>query len=291
MAKPVIVIVDDEPHVLSSIERDLRQHYRDAYRLVKAGGAQEALEATQLLKQRNAQIALFLVDQRMPRMSGTEFLIQARKLFPEAATTEAERAAERKRQHEEEVARKVEAQERRKAAKVHYPQAFTQCVADWRAGDETATTRLAETLQAARDERDAINALCPGTASVTATERSGLRSLQILAVHEAYMAGLGITEEFVWESCEHFCKGRMRSTGVRRQNPANKLFVDALEVNTPKAWQTALEMAQEILSNLYIIYNGRIQGRATLPDCSVSPLVDKRAFMNELCNRVYGETV
>ncbi len=85
MAKPVIVIVDDEPHVLNSIERDLRQHYRDAYRLIKAGGGQEALEATRSLKQRNAQIALFLVDQRMPRMSGTEFLIEGRKLYPDAA--------------------------------------------------------------------------------------------------------------------------------------------------------------------------------------------------------------
>lgn len=85
MAKPVIVVVDDEPHVLNSIERDLRQHYRDSYRLIKAAGGQEALDATESLKQRNAQIALFLVDQRMPRMSGTEFLIKARKLFPDAA--------------------------------------------------------------------------------------------------------------------------------------------------------------------------------------------------------------
>lgn len=85
MAKPVIVVVDDEPHVLNSIERDLRQHYRDSYRLIKAGSGQEALDATQSLKQRNAQIALFLVDQRMPRMSGTEFLLQARRLYPDAA--------------------------------------------------------------------------------------------------------------------------------------------------------------------------------------------------------------
>ena len=84
MAKPVIVVVDDEPHVLNSIERDLRQHYRDSYRLIKAGGGQEALEAVQSLKQRNAQVALFLVDQRMPRMTGTEFLLEARQLYPDA---------------------------------------------------------------------------------------------------------------------------------------------------------------------------------------------------------------
>ena len=85
MAKPVIVIVDDEPHVLNSIERDLRQHYRDSYRLIKAGSGREALEATQSLKQRNASIALFLVDQRMPQMTGTEFLLQVLPLYPDAA--------------------------------------------------------------------------------------------------------------------------------------------------------------------------------------------------------------
>lgn len=85
MAKPVIVIVDDEPHVLNSIERDLRKHYRNSYRLIKAMSGQEALQATQSLKQRNAQIALFLVDQRMPKISGTDFLLDARRLYPDAA--------------------------------------------------------------------------------------------------------------------------------------------------------------------------------------------------------------
>lgn len=85
MAKPVIVIVDDEPHVLNSIERDLRKYYRNSYRLIKALSGQEALQATRSLKQRNAQIALFLVDQRMPKISGTDFLLEARRLYPDAA--------------------------------------------------------------------------------------------------------------------------------------------------------------------------------------------------------------
>jgi hypothetical protein len=37
MAKPVILIVDDEIQVLSSIERDLRNHYHAEYRIVKSG--------------------------------------------------------------------------------------------------------------------------------------------------------------------------------------------------------------------------------------------------------------
>ena len=84
MAKPIILTVDDEAQVLNAIERDLRQHYRGEYRIVKAGSGAEALDAVRRLKQRNEPIALFLTDQRMPEMSGTEFLEQARQFYPDA---------------------------------------------------------------------------------------------------------------------------------------------------------------------------------------------------------------
>ena len=84
MPPPIILTVDDEPQVLNAVERDLRQHYRRDYRIVKAGSGAEALEAVRQLKQRNTPIALFLADQRMPEMSGTEFLEEAQKLYPEA---------------------------------------------------------------------------------------------------------------------------------------------------------------------------------------------------------------
>ena len=70
--------------MLNAVERDLRQHYRRDYRIVKAGSGAEALEAVRELKRRNAPLVLFLVDQRMPAMGGTEFLDEARKLYPEA---------------------------------------------------------------------------------------------------------------------------------------------------------------------------------------------------------------
>ena len=84
MAKPVILTVDDEPEVLNSIERDLRQHYSDTYRVMKASSGEQALDAANQLKQRGIAIALFVVDQRMPGMTGTQFLAEVLKLYPEA---------------------------------------------------------------------------------------------------------------------------------------------------------------------------------------------------------------
>ena len=84
MAKPAILTVDDEPQVLNAVERDLRQHYRGKYRIVKAGSGAQALEAVQGLKKRNDPLALFLADQRMPSMTGTEFLAEAMLLYPDA---------------------------------------------------------------------------------------------------------------------------------------------------------------------------------------------------------------
>lgn len=82
MAKPVILVVDDDPQVLNAVERDLRAHFRGDYRIVKAGSGEQALEATQQLKRREDPLALFLVDQRMPGMTGTEFIREAKTFYP-----------------------------------------------------------------------------------------------------------------------------------------------------------------------------------------------------------------
>jgi len=84
MTKPVILTVDDEPEVLNAIERDLRRHFAASYRILKAGSGEQALEAVRELKRRGAPVALFLVDARMPRMSGTALLVEARRLYPDA---------------------------------------------------------------------------------------------------------------------------------------------------------------------------------------------------------------
>ena len=84
MANPIILTVDDDIQVVNAIERDLRQHYRQDYRIMKATSGAVALETVQRLKQRNDQMALFLVDQRMPGMSGIAFLAEAMKFYPNA---------------------------------------------------------------------------------------------------------------------------------------------------------------------------------------------------------------
>ena len=82
--RPIILTVDDEPQVLNAVERDLRRHYRNEYRIIKAGSGAEALDVARQLLQRGDPLALFLADQRMPRMSGTEFLTEAIKFYPDA---------------------------------------------------------------------------------------------------------------------------------------------------------------------------------------------------------------
>src|SRR2546427_2073313 len=84
MAKPVIWTVDDDPDVLRAVERDLRRQYGDRYKVISADSGASAFEAVKQLKLRNEPVALFLVDQRMPRMSGVEFLEKAIELYPEA---------------------------------------------------------------------------------------------------------------------------------------------------------------------------------------------------------------
>jgi thioredoxin reductase (NADPH) len=84
LRKPALLLIDDDAEVLRAVARDVRRQYGDRYRVLQAGSGAEGLEALRQLKLRDDPLALLLVDQRMPRMSGVEFLQQARSLFPEA---------------------------------------------------------------------------------------------------------------------------------------------------------------------------------------------------------------
>ncbi|HEX8393309.1 MAG TPA: FAD-dependent oxidoreductase, partial [Longimicrobium sp.] len=81
---PVMLAVDDDPEVLQAVSRDLRKRYGDRYRIVRADAGAVALDAIRELKRKNEPLALFLVDQRMPRMTGVEFLEEAVQLYPDA---------------------------------------------------------------------------------------------------------------------------------------------------------------------------------------------------------------
>jgi thioredoxin reductase (NADPH) len=84
MAKPVLLTVDDDAEVLRAVERDLRREYGNRFRVIRANSGESALDALRQLKLRNDPVALLLVDQRMPRMSGVEFIERANTIYPEA---------------------------------------------------------------------------------------------------------------------------------------------------------------------------------------------------------------
>src|SRR4029079_19375358 len=82
--KPVILTVDDDPAVSRAVARDLRRHYGERYRIVRAESGQDARETLNELKLRGDTVAVFVADYRMPQMSGIEFLEQAMDVFPMA---------------------------------------------------------------------------------------------------------------------------------------------------------------------------------------------------------------
>jgi thioredoxin reductase (NADPH) len=82
--RAAIVAVDDEPAVLAAVARDLRRGFGERYRILRATAGADALELVRELRKRGDQVALLIADQRMPGMAGTEYLVEARKLAPDA---------------------------------------------------------------------------------------------------------------------------------------------------------------------------------------------------------------
>jgi thioredoxin reductase (NADPH) len=82
--RPAIVAVDDEPAVLAAVARDLRRGFGERYRILRASSGPEALDLLRELRTRGDRVALLIADQRMPGMAGTEYLVQARQLVPDA---------------------------------------------------------------------------------------------------------------------------------------------------------------------------------------------------------------
>jgi thioredoxin reductase (NADPH) len=82
--KPFILALDDDTAVLRAVERDLKSKFSADYRILSADSPDKAMDFVKQLTARGDRVALFLVDQRMPRVSGTEFLMKALELQPEA---------------------------------------------------------------------------------------------------------------------------------------------------------------------------------------------------------------
>ncbi|MDY6903249.1 MAG: response regulator [Thermodesulfobacteriota bacterium] len=74
-----LLLVDDEPQVLNSLQRLLRKEKH--YIVQTAGSGQEGLER---LKKMETPVSLIISDQRMPGMNGSEFLEQAKQIYPDA---------------------------------------------------------------------------------------------------------------------------------------------------------------------------------------------------------------
>jgi len=84
MSKPIILTVDDDPEVLRAIARDVRHGFGEQFRVVRADSGGRALDVLRQVKLAGDAAALLLVDQRMPEMSGVEFLGEAKHLYPDA---------------------------------------------------------------------------------------------------------------------------------------------------------------------------------------------------------------
>jgi thioredoxin reductase (NADPH) len=82
--RPAIVAVDDEPAVLAAVARDLRRGFGENYRVLRATSGAEALDVLRQLRTRGDQVAMLIADQRMPGMPGTQYLVEARKIVPDA---------------------------------------------------------------------------------------------------------------------------------------------------------------------------------------------------------------
>ena len=84
MARPILLAIDDDVSVLEAVVQDLRRHYGNTYRVMRAAGGQAALDTLAQLKSRDEPVALIISDQRMPGITGVQLLERARDIYPDA---------------------------------------------------------------------------------------------------------------------------------------------------------------------------------------------------------------
>ncbi|HEU4610285.1 MAG TPA: FAD-dependent oxidoreductase [Chitinophagaceae bacterium] len=84
MDQSIIFVIDDDVQVLRAITRDLKNKYRQDYRVLSTSSAKEALNSLLELKNKGESVAMFISDQRMPEMEGVDFLSQAMEFYDDA---------------------------------------------------------------------------------------------------------------------------------------------------------------------------------------------------------------
>jgi len=84
MARPVVVVVDDEEASRRALVQELEGRYGAHYRIMSAASPEEGLAGLEQLRSEGADVPLVLADQWMPEMTGAQFLARVRELYPTA---------------------------------------------------------------------------------------------------------------------------------------------------------------------------------------------------------------
>ncbi len=84
MDKPILFLVAHERSLLEALERDLARRFGNDCRILSEQAPADGLATLKSLAAASQPVTLLIVDQRMPTMTGVDFLVQAHALVPEA---------------------------------------------------------------------------------------------------------------------------------------------------------------------------------------------------------------
>jgi thioredoxin reductase (NADPH) len=84
MARPVVLVVDDDGNVLAALEAALARRFGADYQILTERSPAAGLQALERLRRQDLPVAVVIADQWMPRMTGLELLAHSRQLHPSA---------------------------------------------------------------------------------------------------------------------------------------------------------------------------------------------------------------
>jgi len=83
MSKPVIICVDDEIFVITSLKEQLKFQFGEHYHIETANSGNEALELFKKYQKDRIEVPLVIADQVMPGIQGDELLIEIHTMAPD----------------------------------------------------------------------------------------------------------------------------------------------------------------------------------------------------------------